>query len=192
MIPDSPGGETRVVTGKEAARIMSIDRTSPGYCASVLESCLKNKKLRAECLRLLADAICAANSHSRAGWTVTLYSNGLRFNVGSTEAYTLLDDQLRLLLDPGNGLDPKLSPFLRSSPYKSTPPGTQMLDVPTQKVPAFLESVRGPFLAFIHGASVTKSGKPRRTPYYPSYSSGVVSYLSKFLGTEIPSPDYSH
>jgi hypothetical protein len=145
-----------------------------------------------ECLGLLADAICAANSHSRAGWTVTLYSNGLHLNVGSTEAYTLLDGQLRLLLEPGDGLDPKLSVFLRSSPYKSTPPGTQMLDVNTQAVPALLESVRGPFLSFVHGASVTKRGEPRRTPYYPTYSSGVVSYLSKFLGIELPTPDYSH
>ena len=124
----------------------ALDRESPSYCASVLEGCVKNKKVRRECLGLLAEAIVAANSHSPAGWAVTLFSYGLRLNVGSTEAYALFGDKIRLLLDPGAGLGPELSPFLSSSPYRSAPPETQIFDAPAVTVPKYLQAVRSPFL----------------------------------------------
>jgi hypothetical protein len=169
---------------------VAFDRTSLQGCEAVLVDMLPNSAVRADCLGLLLDGINAAHSLSRAAWSVTLFSNGIRLNVGSVEAFTLLDGRVRLLLEPGGGLDLALSPFLSQTRYRSVPRETQLLEVPASELARLLQHARGPFLSFVRGASVTKRGKPRRTPYHPSFSPGVVSYLSVFLGTPVPTPQF--
>jgi len=118
-----------------------------------------------------------------------MFDNGFRLNVGSAEAYALSPGDVRLLLLLTDSAPPTLTGVsLSPSPYKSTPPGTQLfLASPTQVAALEAWSQQG-LIAFVRLACVNKHGKPRNTPYHPSHSPGLVSYLSSAVGQDIPTP----
>lgn len=154
---------------------------------------LPDPDTRLSCMRILHAGIVAAHSRATAGWSVTLSRDFLRLNIGSTEAYTLREGVIRVLILVGDSSKvPAVltESTLRPSPYRATPPNTQLLRVIPMQVVSMEPWVRDCFANFALKASVTKDGKPRRTPYHPSYSAGVVSYLSTTLNAVVPTPEF--
>lgn len=148
---------------------------------------------RLSCLRILHAGIVAAHSRATAGWSVTLFSDGLRLNIGSTEAYTLHEGVVRVFIligDTAKVPAALTASSLSPSPYRSTPPGTQLFRAVPLRVVAVESWLRDCFVNFALKASVTRAGEPRRTPYHPSHSAGVVSYLSTTLNEVVPTPEF--
>ena len=75
-----------------------LDRASPQECEAILIGILPDPSTRLSCLRILRAGIVAVHSRATAGWGVTLFSDGLRLNIGSTEAYTLAEGVIRVLI----------------------------------------------------------------------------------------------
>jgi hypothetical protein len=170
-----------------------LDRTSPQECEAVLVGILPDPSTRLSCLRILRAGIVAAHSRGTAGWSVTLFSYGLRLNIGSAEAYTLSERVVRVLILVGDTVKVPAALTASSfspSPYRSTPPNTQLLRAVPSRVAAVESWLRDCFVNFALKASVTRAGKPRRTPYHPSHSAGVVSYLSTTLNEVVPTPEF--
>jgi hypothetical protein len=174
-------------------RDLDVDRKSPQECEAILIGILPDPSARLSCLRILRAGIVAAHSRATAAWSVTLFSDGLRLNIGSTEAYTLREGVVRVLILVGDTTTVPaalLASSLLPSPYKSTPPETQLFRTIPSRVVTVEPWLRDCFVNFALRASVTKTGEPRRTPYHPSHSAGVVSYLSTTLHEVVPTPDF--
>jgi len=172
--------------------IAQVNRASPEDARQVMETLLPDPVLRKTCLNLLADAIVHAHRARPSGWSVSLFSNLVRFNAGKIRAHDIRAAQVHLVLATNALHEPARTAIenrtqTESDIYDSLP-GTTDAEFPADSLPDLLPLLHDAHLEIVERATTAVRD---RTPYYKSYSSGILAYLRDFLGRrDLPEPDY--
>lgn len=167
------------------------NRASAEYVRSVFESLYNNKTVRTACARLLADSILTAHQISASCWTVTLFQDAIRLNVGPVEVLVLSSDNIFLVIsdsDDGHFNDREYHNFIRPSEvhYTSVPINQRLCNVPPEIIEQFYLQVAENHRDFIQKAARRRN----RTSWESSFSSGIILYLNNLLKLSLPMPEY--
>jgi hypothetical protein len=168
------------------------ERRDPETAARVVKDCLPDEDQRTVALEALARAIAHAHSVAPAAWTVTLYPEGIRLNVGRVETINIWHDELYFIVSSvPRELRDDLEPYFEHHPYPSVPSSKQPIRLPAELVCVFLPLLKDGILEFIYRAGTTVSGKAvKGTPNGKSFSSGVPKFLAQELGVDVVFPTW--
>jgi hypothetical protein len=157
-------------------------RNDPMLAREIMENVCPAPAARQTVLRRLLDSIRSAEEHAPESWSVTLFGQGFRLNVGPVEAQTFFNGEVRLLLH-GQGLKVQHG-SVRPAAYKSVPQpqsvfhGTvdDLRHLPPQLVQAHDE--------FIRHAALDSHGRPRASRYPQKNSPGLIQYARQFVAEQ--------
>jgi len=170
-----------------------LERGAPGLSAApILEALLPDVTIRETCLNLFADAIVQAHQLRPNGWSVSLFPNLVRLNVGKIRAHDIFANEVHLVLAT-DALNEQAKAAIQNHTetlpnlYDSLP-GTTDARFAAGELSNLLPFVRDAHLQIVtRAARVLKN----RTSFYKSHSPDVLAYLRNFLGRdELPDPDY--
>lgn len=167
------------------------NRASAEYAKNVFESLYGKKDIRVACARLLADSLSMAHRVSSSCWSVTLFSDKIRLNVGPVEVLVLSSDYVFLLIsDLGNKYldERKYRDFVTESEihYSSIPIDQRRCYIPPEMIEEFY-----PLIHENHSALIQLAAKKRpKTTWKNSFSSGVILYMNTLLKLSLPMPAY--
>jgi hypothetical protein len=169
---------------------VTIERFDPEAAEATLQSLHPNEALRSRCLTFFADAIQQAHGLGEAKWSVTPRKRQVSLNVGKLLAVGLSKGRVYLGLPPTR-LPEALSGLLEShgvwDKEFSTFPTTQLIELSADSFLELLEQLRAPFADFLRIAADTA----KQPPVSRSHSPGVLAYLQKVVGRELPGPVYA-
>jgi hypothetical protein len=131
----------------------------------------------------LAGAIQYLSLHYGDRWGVTLFSWGVRLNVGWVECLVLRSDGLRVLVKTDQA--PRGTKFDQNS-YASAP-GCAMTTILLADIPRRVTS----FTKSHHSALSLGASKPVSRSIRDAHSIGVIAFLSKSLRRQLPNPAYA-
>jgi hypothetical protein len=139
--------------------------------------------------RNLAASIRIAHEAADACWSVTMFPDALRLNVGQVEALTLSDTEARFLfhapLSKQNALPGEID--IRNDPiYPAVPVPSGVCTIAADDLPSLPSTVRKAHNAYIRAAASFKSASPWRK----SFSPAVLEYLEVVLRATLPRPSY--
>jgi hypothetical protein len=130
----------------------------------------------------LVASVDAAASIAPGAWTVTLFSNGFRLNVGVVETVVFVDDVLRVNLVGSVGVEPFLGPAFVAAGNKSLPQPQCAFVGSVGQFATVHESLQAAHVQFLNLAARARSGAPGRgTPFRGSHCEGLVTYARKAL-----------
>jgi 5-methylcytosine-specific restriction protein A len=170
---------------------VSINRQSEIYARGIFEEFYENKTIRIACAKLLADSISLAHQVSSSCWSLTLFTDKIRLNVGPVEVLVLSPDEVYLVLyDPqdGNFVEGAVDSYIGASAihYSSVPVNHFLCHLPPAKI-----SELYPLIADSHQQFIRKSAERRKkTSWINSFSPGVIRYLNALLQTNLSMPSY--
>jgi putative restriction endonuclease len=167
------------------------NRASLEYSRFVFENLYSNKTILAACARLLADSILLAHEISPSCWTVTLFQDAIRLNVGPVEVLVFSSDNIFLVisdLDDERFNNSEYHNFINPSEihYTSVPINQRLCNVPSEIIENF-------HLQFAenHRDFIQKAAKRRnKTSWESSFSPGIILYLNNLLKLHLPMPQY--
>jgi putative restriction endonuclease len=167
------------------------NRASLDYSRFVFENLYSNKTIMTACARLLANSILLANEISRSCWTVTLFQDAIRLNVGPVEVLVFSSDNIFLVISDLQ--DDRLNnseyrTFINPSKinYTSVPTNQRLCNVPSELIENFYIQFSENHRDFIQKAAKRRS----KTLWKSSFSSGVILYLNDLLKLSLPMPQY--
>ncbi len=166
-------------------------RASAEYAKNIFESFYGKKDIRMACARLLADSISIAHHVSSSCWSVTLFSDKIRLNVGPVEVLVLSPDHVFLLIaDLDNKFlgERKYRDFVTESEihYSSIPIDQRRCYIPPEMIEEFY-----PLIHENHSALIQLAAKKRpKTTWKNSFSPGILAYLNTLLNVSLPMPAY--
>ncbi len=171
--------------------VVSESRASAKYAKNVFESLYNKKDIRMACARLLADSISMAHRVSSSCWSVTLFSDKIRLNVGPVEVLVLSSDYVFFLIADSDNkyLDKsKYRDYVTESEihYSSIPIDQRRCYVPPETIEEFYPLIHENHSMLIQ---IAASKRPNTTWKY-SFSSGVILYLNALLKLSLPMPAY--
>lgn len=168
---------------------MTIERLDPTGAEATVHALYPNEALRSRCLAFFAEALTQAHALGEAKWSVTLRKRQVSLNVGKLLAVGLSKGRVYLGLPPTR-LSEDLATLLEAhgvwDKEFSTFPSTRLIELSAESFIEFLDQLRAPFADFLRIAAETA----RQPPVYRSHSPGVLAYLQKALGRELPAPVY--
>ncbi len=140
--------------------------------------------------RLLASSIRLANDIGQATWSVTLHPDSIRLNVGPAEALSLWQDSLGICFDGPRSTRSALrraaiDMYQKTPIYPSVSTTNCRAEPDAGQLSEALRIIGDGHAQFIRNAATTKKGLPRKTPYYTSYSPGVIRYLHQRTDPEL-------
>ncbi len=169
------------------------DPAGPSSADTSISSLIPNEALRQSILSALAECIQGAHEQNPAGWDLTLNPNGqyLRLNVGRIFLFDIqkreisisavrssIPEALRQHVDPE-------SHRMSSEGFKSLK-GVSWYSFPPASFSDVWDQLRvGSFEAIQLAAK-----EVRRTPYFPSHSTGALKYVETATGYNLPRPNY--
>lgn len=167
------------------------NRASAEYARSIFESLYDNKTILTACARLLADSILTAHQISASCWTVTLFQDAVRLNVGPVEVLVLSSDNIFLVIsdsDDGRFNNGEYHDFINPSEvhYTSVPINQRLCNVPPEIIESFYPLVAENHRDFIQIAARRRD----KTLWESSFSLGVILYLNNLLEVSLPLPTY--
>lgn len=166
-------------------------RASAEYAKSVFESLYDDMTVRTVCARLLADSVLTAHQTSVSCWTVTLFPDKIRLNVGPVEVLVLSPDNIFLVIsdsDDGRFDNIEYHNFMAPSEvhYTSVPVNQRLCNIPPEAIETFYPQVAENHRHFIQTAARRRD----KTLWESSFSLGVILYLDNFLNISLPTPAY--
>lgn len=165
------------------AKLTVNERANPNVCARIVDQIFLEASIgnhaRRKCLRLLADSIAYAAAHWPDRWSVTLYSDYIRFNVGWVEAIVLGPSDLGVLV---TGSDIPKGVML-GRPYGRAR-GARRAAVPFHRANAVLPRIQETHRMAMRAAATWRTGSGTRRAYSP----GVITYLWRTLGLRTKAP----
>ncbi len=169
----------------------AIERASEKVARHVFESLLGDKQFIQSCAQLFADSIMLAHQMGEGSWSLTLFPNRIRLNVGPVEVLVLRNDEVFLILDGsenGNFLTGEISPFMSESEvfYPSVPTEQIMCSLPLEKLDDLYSLIAERHQMFIQLAAKRR----KKSSWSGSFSPGVITYLNNLLGISLPMPSY--
>lgn len=166
-------------------------RASEKYAANIFETLYSKRDIRMACSRLMANCILTAHHVSSSCWTVTLFSNRIRLNVGPVEVLVLDSDHIFLLIAASDNkyLDKKkYRDFVSESGlhYPGVKIDQRVCSVPPELIEDFYPLIHEDHNELIQLAARTR----RKTTWGRSFSPGVIRYLNATLNLSLPMPGY--
>lgn len=166
------------------------DRSSEAYAQNVFETLYEENDTLKACAKLLADSILLAHQIGDACWSLTLFRNKVRLNVGPVEVLVCVFEKVFLVLDGSQNLTihreisrcingPKLF-------YPSVPGNQYTCDLQAKAIDDLYPIIRDDHQEFIQNAAKRR----KKSPWQSSFSPGVILYLNKLLGISLPMPAY--
>ncbi len=167
------------------------NRESEEYARNVFEGLYKDEAVRTTCARLLADSILIAHQISTSCWSLTLFPDKIRLNVGPVEVLVLrLSNIFLVIIDSKDGHfnNSEYRNFMGPSEihYKSVPTNQRVCNVPPETIEKFYAQVAENHRNFIQMAAKRRD----TTLWESSFSPGVIHYLNNFLKISLPMPAY--
>lgn len=168
-----------------------MDRTDPEEARAVVERIVPDEAARRACLALLADAIETAHETAPASWSVTLFRDGVRLNVGAVET-TVIGRKRRgtiYLLVDGRSLEAGAQAPARDGEIEwnevqvyASFPGARGIFIQLDAAGRVLPAWRKANLALVRAAAQARPvGGFRR-----SHSPAVPEFLGLTLGRDLP------
>ena len=167
------------------------NRASKEYAKNVFEDLYSDKDTRMTCARLLADSIFVANHISSSCWSVTLFPNKIRLNVGPVEVLVLNSDYIFLVVADSKNKhfnEKKYRDFVTESQihYRSVQINQRLCYIPPETIAEFY-----PLIHENHRSLTEIAAKTRETSTWKSsFSPAVIYYLNKLLNVDLPMPSY--
>ncbi len=161
---------------------LMFDRSKPEVAAKIMKELCPRVAERQLIVRQLAGSIGVAEGIDSDCWAVTLFSNGFRLNVGSVEAFAFLDGQVRLLLCGSVPREAKALGAVYTCDLKNAPQPSFLYVCDLATFGRLRNRLAATHEAYVRGAAVTREGKPRRTPYVNSHSTGLYTYALQIVG----------
>ena len=137
----------------------------------------------------LAASIRTAHAAGDACWEVTMYSYGLRLNVGQVETLTLDEDGARFLFKSPLelGSNSPIEVNVEDGPaYRAVPVPSGVCIVPASEFGMLPMAIRHAHDAYVQAAASFK----RVSPFKKSFSPAVLEYLEEVLAIQLPRPSY--
>ncbi|MDQ3009377.1 MAG: HNH endonuclease [Acidobacteriota bacterium] len=167
------------------------ERASEEVARGVFEYLFEDKQVIKSCAQLLADSILIAHQLGDQCWSLTLFTNQIRLNVGPVEVLVLLYDEIFMILEGSEIADLRkgeLDSFI-SAPevfYPSVPVEQVFCHLPSQRLDDLYPRISERHQAFIQMAAKRR----KKSSWGASFSPGVIAYLNKLLGITLPTPSY--
>jgi hypothetical protein len=167
------------------------NRSSEEYARKVFEKLYRNETVRIACARLLADSILLAHSISPSCWTLTLFSNKVRLDVGPVEVLVLRSDDIFLVIadsEDGWFSNREYRNYIKPSElhYPSVPIHQRLCNIP----PEFIEKIY-PQISENHQRYIQVAADRKKvTTWKSSFSTGMILYLQSLLKVTLPMPSY--
>jgi hypothetical protein len=138
---------------------------------------------------VLADSIRMAHREGEECWSITMFADFVRLNVGQVETLTLRANECRLLFR--NPLeyqaDKQLEIIQTGKPvYAAVPVPSGVCVLAPENMPNLPNPVRFAHHAYILAAASFK----RRAPSKKAFSPAILEYLEAVLGEQLPRPAY--
>jgi 5-methylcytosine-specific restriction protein A len=166
------------------------DRSSETYAQNVFESLYEENNALKACAKLLADSILLAHRIGDACWSLTLFGDKIRLNVGPVEALVCRFEEVFLVLDGSQNLTihDEISQFIKGPKlfYPSVPGKQYFYDLPAKTINDLYPIIRDDHQEFIQNAAKRR----KKSAWQSSFSPGVITYLNKLLGISLPMPSY--
>uniref|UniRef100_A0A7C4KHU6 HNH endonuclease n=1 Tax=Anaerolinea thermolimosa TaxID=229919 RepID=A0A7C4KHU6_9CHLR len=173
-------------------KVSRENRGSAEYAKSAFEGWYASRSILTACARLLADCINAAHQISASCWTVTLFQEGVRLNVGPLEVLVLQQDSVYLIIsdsDDGRFNNSKFHDSITPSGvyYPSVPIYQRRCNVSPAEIKEFY-----PLVAENHQDLIQRAARRRKeTSWKSNFSPGVILYLNNLLEVPVPWPAYA-
>ncbi len=165
-------------------------RNSKIHSKEIFESLYENVETRNYCLNILAESIIDANEVNPSSWSISLFDKKIRLNVGPVEVLVFSPQKIFIITSD-------LSEDINIENYKDviTPadiyyPSVQVLqhqcNLTQENIIELYPIFEDAHKYFIRLAAT----KRKRTPWYKSFSSGVINYLNDATKNNVPFPAY--
>lgn len=165
-------------------------RASEEYARRFFEHFYYNKSVRVACARLLADSVLIAHQVSSSCWSLTLFPDKIRLNVGPVEVLVLRSDEIFLIIADSEDAHFKrrFQSFITSPEvyYPSVRIKQRLCYFPPEMIAEFYPIIADDHYKFIQIAARRR----KRTSWESSFSPGVIHYLNSLLKTSLPMPTY--
>jgi 5-methylcytosine-specific restriction enzyme A len=167
------------------------ERASAEQAQIVFDYLFGDTKIVRDCARLLADSILLAHQMGNECWSVTLFPNRIRLNIGPVEVLVLLIEEVFLILEGSNSgdlLTGEVNSFTTAPEiyYPSVPVEQVLCNLPAEKLDDLYPAIAERHQTFIQLAARRRKKSSWRT----SFSPGVIAYLNNLLGISLPIPSY--
>lgn len=171
--------------------VVKENRASAEYAKMVFEGLYSDKDVLITCARLLADSIFTAHHISSSCWTLTIFPDKIRLNVGPVEVLVLSSSEVFLVIADFEKKyfdENKYRDFVTESEihYSSVQIKQRRCYVPPEAIGDFYPLIHENHDKFIQVAAKNRTS----TTWKSSFSSGVIHYLNNLLGITLPMPTY--
>jgi 5-methylcytosine-specific restriction protein A len=171
--------------------IISENRASEEYAGKIFEKFYNNINIRKNCAQILADSILLANSISTSCWSLTLFPNKIRLNVGPVEVLVLKFETIFIIItEPKYDRlkNIKYESYIEPAKihYKSIKTEHCLCNIPQEIIAQFYPEISKNHQEFINLAAEHK----KNTTWKSSFSIGLIHYLNKLLNISLPTPAY--
>jgi hypothetical protein len=180
--------EVRVLSELDAFN-PAIDRYDCRSVARLFAALWPERPTAAACATLLAESIRTAHEIGAGCWSVSMFADRIRLNVGQVEVLTLDAKRARLLFaGPITVAADSLCDIwnARNPVYPSVPIDSAICIMPPDVLSSLPPHVSAAHHAYIREASLRK----RRSPFKAAWSPAVVEYVEAVTGTVLPRPSY--
>ena len=166
-----------------------VNRRSLSAARSVVESLLPREVERDAFLLSFADTILEANRIAPSNWGATLFTNGVRVNVGWVNVLWAFE-RMGLLVDLAEfkkvaRASDSEHDAVTGAPYASAP-NSVPVDVGWQRLDEDYARLRP-----AHFAALREAARLRGYKWKDAHSPGLVAYVSEVTGGALPNPDYA-
>lgn len=166
-----------------SAGATELDEAEPISAEAVLREICPDESQRRFLLKQLLKSIHTADLIAPMSWSVTLFNNGFRLNVGAVEALTFTDDGgLRVLLCGRVPKDHMREEEIGDCSYKNAPALSSVFQSSLSRYVEIADEVQGAHTAYVEAAAVTPSGRPRRSSFARHHSKELVDYAHQIAG----------
>jgi hypothetical protein len=138
---------------------------------------------------VLADSIRVAHRAGEGCWSITMFADFVRLNVGQVETLTLGANECRLLFrSPMEYQAGEQFQLIQTGKpvYAAVPLPSGVCVLAPENMPNLPNPVRSAHHAYIQAAASIK----RRCPFKESFSPAILEYLEAILGEQLPWPAY--
>jgi predicted RNA-binding protein with PUA-like domain len=172
-------------------RATVVNRKNKDVAREVLERLLPDESTRRLCLRSLADSVEEAHRTAEASWSVTLFPDHVRLNVGPIEVFVIRQDETYLLLDKET-LSAEVRTSVKDAAREIYPEGYPAVPNSSAWAVSAVDILSAlPTLKNTHLRLIKRAAERRKiTVWQRSHSPGVLAYLREFLGRALPDPIY--
>lgn len=186
-----PNLEELALVRNEKITTIREKRASKEYAKNVFEGFYSDKAVQIICARLLADCISTAHQISSDCWSLTLFRDKIRLNVGPVEVLVISSNDLFLVIadsDNESFEENKYRNFVTQPEihYSSVPINQRRCHIPQEIIEEFYPLIRDNHYRFIQEAAQRRL----RTTWKDSFSSGIIYYLNNLLNITLPIPAY--